>query len=498
MAAVLDLSIESLQLRLAECDQKIIYLEEQLNWFKRQLFGKRSERIVSDVHQNQLQFEGFVNTQPKNFQAQMVPAHQRKKPERKGQDKIQLPADLPVETTILDLPEKDKVCKETGVALVKIGEEVSYKLAFRPAVYYLKEIIRPKYIHPQKEEAGVRTALMPDSIFPKCRADESLLAEIAVKKFADHLPLYRIAEILKRDEIFISRKLLSQWIIRLGHMLLPLYELMKCKILESGNVYIDESPVKILGSPKMKQGYMWVIVGGHGANPPYRIYDFKNDRRHEHVREILGDYQGVLHSDKYGAYEVFTQKNKITWCPCWAHIRRKFFEAEAGDRELRKWVLSQIQKLFLLEESAWLKSEGDRLKIREAQEIPIIDALIDRLKKKLIEGKILPKSKFSDALGYFCSLIPYIKNYALYPHARLDNNVAERAIRPLTIGRKNWLFFGCAESGQSGGVLLSLVQTCRGLNINPRDYLEDVFRRLMGHKMQNLGELLPDQWQQTR
>ena len=264
------------------------------------------------------------------------------------------------------------------------------------------------------------------------------------------------------------------------------------------NIFIDESPVNMQDGTKVKQGYMWVLAGGQAADPPYRIYDFRENRRHEHVRDILGNYQGVLHSDKYGAYETFARENKIVWAPCWAHIRRKFFEAEAGDRPLREWVLEQIQELFRLEEHAWLQSAEERLKIRQEQEIPIIDALIDRIKKRLIEGKILPKSKFKEALGYFCSLIPHMKNYTLHPYARLDNNVAERAIRPLAIGRKNWLFFGSAESGQSGAVLLSLVQTCRGPKINPREYLEDVFRRLMGHNMQKIDDLLPDRWLRAR
>ena len=487
-------TIESLQNQLADRDQEIIYLQEQLEWLKRQIFGKKSERNISNINQEQLQLEGFADSEKAPEKTQTVPEHQRKKPNRNGQDKIQLPPDLPVETTILDLPEKEKVCKETGIPLVKIGEEVSYKLAHRPGSYYLKEIIRPKYAHPQKEEAGVMTALMPDAIIPKCRADESLLAEIAVKKFADHLPLYRIAEMFGRDGIVISRKLLSQWVVRLGNALIPLYGAMKKQILKSGNIFIDESPVKMQDGDRVTQGYMWVLVGGIGSDPPYRVYDFRENRRHEHVPQILGNYQGVLHSDKYGAYETFVKQNKIVWTPCWAHVRRKFFEAEAGDRDLRQWVLDQIQELFKLEETAWLQTEEERLRIRQEQEAPIIDAITERVKRRLTEGRILPKSKFKEALGYYCSLIPHLKNYTQHPFARIDNNVAERAIRPLAIGRKNWLFFGSAEGGQAAAVLLSLIQTCRGLKINPREYLEDVFRRLMGHNAQKLDELLPDRW----
>src|SRR5208283_4414685 len=158
----------------------------------------------------------------------------------------------------------------------------------------------------------------------------------------------------------------------------------------------------------------------------------------------------------------------------------------------------KMQTLFELEDVAWNQSPEDRLKIRDTQEIPIIDELIEKIKGRLLEGKVLPKSKFREALGYFCSLIPYLKNYTRYPNARMDNNVAERALRPLAIGRKNWLFFGSMEGGASAAVLLSLVQTCRGLEINPREYLEDLFRRFMSHPANRLDELLPDQWLLSR
>ena len=191
------------------------FLKEQLEWFKRQIFGKRSERVVGDVNSNQLILEGFENLQsPSEEKKKPVAAHDRRKPKRNGQDKITLPSDLPVKTTILDIPEEEKTCSETGVALVQIGVEVSHKLAHEPGSYYIKEIVRPKYAVPKNEEAGIITAELPDSLLPKCRADESLLAEIVTKKFADHLPLYRIEEILKREGIKISRKLLSQWVIR--------------------------------------------------------------------------------------------------------------------------------------------------------------------------------------------------------------------------------------------------------------------------------------------
>jgi transposase len=483
--------------QLAERDQKIAYLEEQIAWLKRQIFGQKSERIV-DAGSQQLKFDGFETADEQKTETQTIPAHERKKRTSTGEDAIKLPEDLPVETTVIDIPEEEKICKETGVPLKKIGEEVSHKLAHRSGSYYVKRIVRPKYAHPGQEEKGVIIAPMPDSILPKCRADESLLAEIITRKFVDHSPLYRIAEALGRERIFIGRRLLSQWVIAAGIALRPLYRAMKERILQGDRIHIDESPVDIFDSPKVRQGYMWVLVGGDGADPPYRLYDFYDNRKHEHVENILGSYSGVIHSDKYAAYETYIRKNGNVWCPCYSHIRRKFYEAEMGDPALRTWVLEQIQELFTIEETAWTLSSIERLQLRQSKAVPIIDALIDRVKTRLTTGFVLPKSKFKEALGYFCSLIPYLKNYTQHPSARLDNNPAERAVRPLAIGRKNWLFFGSMESGEAAAALLSLVQTCRALSINPRIYLEDVFRRIMGHSARKLHELLPDEWLKAR
>lgn len=505
MTAAPILDIEHLQKETAELrckvierDQKIIYLEEQLAWLKRQIFGKRSERIVSDLDRQQMTFEGFEEPQEEPEQTQTVPSHQRRKPKRNGQDAITLPPDLPVKTVFIDASEEEKVCPETGEPLVKIGEEVSHKLVHEPGNVYVKEIIRPKYAHPRKPEKGIVIAPMPDSILPRCRADDSLLAEIATKKFADHMPCYRISEEFRRYGIGISPKLLSSWIVACGLALEPLYNVMVKKILSGENIYIDESPVKLQAPGKCETAYLWVIVGGKEANPAYRIYNFRRNRRHDNVLDILEGYRGILHSDKYGAYQRLAEQKVITWCPCWSHIRRKFFEAEGGDPRFRDWVLRKIRYLFMLERVAWARSPEERLKIRQEKEVPIIDELVDKIKERLIDGKLLPKSKFREALGYFYSLVPYLKNYTRHPHSRLDNNVAERAIRPLAIGRKNWLFFGSPDGGKAGAILLSFVQTCRRLGINPREYLEDVFRRFWGHSAARLEELLPDQWHAAR
>lgn len=470
-------------------------LNEQLEWFKRQIFGKRSEKIIAN--DNQLTFENFELTEPnKSLKTKPVNGYDRQSSNRNGQDKLTLPENLPVEKVFLDVPEEQKICSETGNPLVKIGEEISRKLAHRPGSYFIKEIIRPKYAHPQRSENGITIVDLPESLLNRCQADDSFLADILVKKYADHLPLYRISEVLGRENIQISRQLLSQWVLRSAQALKPLYNEMQRQILDSGILFIDESPVKMLdpGAGETKFTYMWVMCGGKSNNPAYRVYNFRDNRRHHNAEQILKGFSGIVHSDKYGAYETLAQKKLFTWCPCWAHIRRKFFEAEHGDKEFREMVLDKIGKLFEIEKIGWDKSPEERLKLRQEQAEPIIDELTRAIKDKFLNGKVLPKSNFKEALGYYYSLVPYLKNYTLDPWAHLDNNICERAVRPLAIGRKNWLFLGNNEGGEAAAIILSLIQTCRNLNINPRIYLEDVMKRLMNHNSQKIAELLPDNW----
>lgn len=482
--------IENLKLQAAN-------LNEQLAWFTKQIFGKRSEKILSK--EEHPLFPGFELPPVPEKEKRQVPAHQRTINKTQS-SKLTFPDNLPIERTLIDLKENEKVCSETGKPLVKIGEDVTQKLAHKPGSYYIKEIVRPKYAALNEGEKTIIAADLPESLLPGCKVDESFLADILTKKFADHLPLFRQSEMLAREGINISRQLLTQWVIKAGFALKPLYNKMSKLILESENVFSDEVPVDMLcpGKGSVKQAYMWVLVGGKQTNPSHRIYHFRTDRSHIHAEEILRDYHGILHSDKYGAYEKLANRKQFIWCPCWAHIRRKFFEAEGGDPEFRQLILRKIKYLFMFERVAWNRSEDERLCIRTEKEIPIIDELIVLIKDKLVNGKALAKSKFKEALGYFCSLIPYLKNYTTSPFARLDNNVAERAVRPLALGRKNWLFLGSEEGGEAAAIILSLVQTCRSLNINPREYLEDVMRRLMSHPIQKIDELLPDQWIKAR
>ncbi len=487
--------IENLNQTITSLQGEVTRLNEQILWFQKQIFGPRSERFIP-LNSDENLLPGFIFPEPVIEEEPKKPSPQPRLRTKKNSNKLTFPDDLPIERTVLDLSEEEKICAVTGKALIKIGEDITQKLAHKPGSYYIKEIIRIKYASPNTDEGTIIAANLPETLLPRCKADESFLADILVKKFADHLPLYRQAEILSREGINISRQLLSQWVVKCGLALKPLFDEMSKLVLKSENVFIDEVPVDMLdpGKGSVQQAYMWVMVGGQEVNPAYRVYNFRTNRRHEHAIKLLSDYRGVLHSDKYGAYENLALKGGFTWCPCWVHIRRKFFEADSGDPEFCKTILRKIKYLFMLERVAWNRSEDERLRIRKEKEVPIIDEIIALVKNQLLNGKILAKSKFKEALGYTYGLIPFLKNYTLHSYARLDNNVAERAVRPLAIGRKNWLFLGNEEGGEAAAIILSLVQTCRSLKINPREYLEDVMRRIMSHSNQNLADLLPDNW----
>ena len=463
---------------------QLLAANAQLEWLKRQIFGKRSEKVISKEDQEQLLFEGFTLEEPQKQKTTPVKGHTRKK--NKGKDSITLPADLPIKKQVIDLSEEEKVCPQTKKPLEKIGEEITSKLAYKPGSYYIKQIIRPKYATP---EGSIKTAPLPESLLDRCQADESLLAHIIVQKYVDHIPLYRTSEILRRGDIWISRQTLCKWVMRCGKALKPIVEELQKQILQSKNIFVDETPIPLQAKGKTHQAYMWVIAGGKGSDPPYRTYHFRLTRKHEHAEKLLKNYQGTFHSDKYGCYEKLAKEKRFTWCPCYSHIRRKFFEAEGG--EFREKILRKIRYLFLYERVAWARSPEERLKIRLEKETVLIDELIQMAQEKLKDYRILPKSKLREALGYFLGLTPYLKNYTKHAEARLDNNVAERAIRPLALGRKNYLFIGSEEGGEVAAILYSLVQSCKAAGVNPQKYLEDVMKRLMSHNSQKLQELLP-------
>ncbi len=488
---------------LEEKEAENARLRRRIRLLEKALFGQRSERLVGDESGQSVFDELIAEVDELNRQLdrQEEEVEQRKKAiapkTRKKRRNLQelIPEDLPREETVLDVPEEDKVCLETGEHMVRIGEERTEKLAYRPGTYFVKVFVRPKYASPKNPSRGIVCRPAPDFAIPGGTFDESFLAWIAVDKCAYHLPLYRLEEKLRAAGIGVSRQTLSRLYMQTGEALRPIYDLMKAEILARGIIFTDDTPVQLQekGKGRTVTGRMWVYVGG-GVGPPYRVFDFTRDRRKKRPKEFLGKYKGYIHADAYGGYDDLFIQDGVHECGCWMHVRRKFVEAEDAPAELRDCVLRTIRNIYRYERLARKHGEDLLMAVRREKIGPLIELLFGRTAAALKNGEVLPKSAFAAAIGYMQNLGDTLKTFLENPHLRPDNGESERALRPLAIGRKNWLFAGSKAGGDATGILLSLIQSCRVLDIDPFAYLEDVLRRINGYNSNRLQELLPGNW----
>jgi len=482
-----------------ESSRQLKWLKRQLEWFKRQLFGRKSERLV-DACPDQLELPlDIPEPAPSEPDVVIVPEHVKRKPDKgKGEFTLTLPEDLPVEEIIHEPPEARRVCPKTGKAMVEIGSEVVDKLACRKNHYYLKRNIYKKYAVPGEPLSGVVQAPAPTCILNGSKFDVSFMADLVVEKYAFHQPLNRVQEGMAGFGITVSRQTLSTILMKLGESVIPLYDLMKRKAFEGGVLFTDDTPVKLIvkGARKAKTGRMWIYLAGKPNAPPYHVYDFTKDWRHEHPIEFLKEFEGVFHADAYEAYEkIDKNRNDVSWAACWAHARREFEKAlGSGDSAFCLGVLRLMRRLFLYERVAWSRGAEERLSIREEKEAPIVDELMTLLRDELNSPTLLPSSPRFKAINYMLSRRENFKVYLSDSDVRMDNNPAERALRKVCLGKKNWMFVGSAKAGKSAAALFSLVQTCRAMKINPREYLEDLFTRLLDHPAKRLEEFLPDKW----
>jgi len=484
----------------SELRSELTRLGEQLAWFQRQVFGRKSERLTDLPGATDL-LPGFESDAPAEppEESETVSSHTRRKVRRKGADTLDLPETLERVERLVDVPEAERVLSD-GTPMICIGEDRSEKLAFRPEEYYVLVTVRPKYAAPGDPRLGVLQEPMPPALIEGSKFDVSFLAHLVEEKFAYHMPLYRIAEKLAGRDIRVSRQVLASQLKTCGERVLPLFELMVERTLQQEVIFTDDSPVKLQQKGKCREARIWTYVGGGPNAPPYHIYQFSEDRGHRHPETFLADYRGVLHADAFGAYEKLHSdpKKPIQWAACWAHARREFEKARCGHDDLRLWILRHMRYLFMYERVAWQRDPDERLSIRQEREKPIVEEILSKLREALIERHLLPKSAMAKAVNYMLSRPENFMLYLDNPSLRMDNNVAERSLRKLTIGRKNWLFIGSPTAGESMAALLSLVQTCRAMDIRPHEYLTDLFTRLLDHPARRLAELLPDQWKQAR
>jgi transposase len=478
---------------------EISRLKEQFEWLKRQMFGQKSERFIDTPTKDELlpgfEIPAFITeiiTTP-------IPAHTRKvTTSGKDKFKVEIPEDLPREKEYKDIPEEKKTDPKTGAKLTKIGEEVVEKLAYRPGQYFVKQLVYPKYASKENPLFGVKQSPVEDCVITGSKFDSSFMAHVVTEKFGYHMPLYRINEKLSLQGIRITEQTLCGLVIRLGQEMQVLFDEMKKRLFEQGVVFTDDTPVDLVGTGtgKAKTARMWGCIGNLPNAPPYHLYEFSSDRCERHPMAFFKDFKGILHADAYSAYEKMDESDDyaLTWSACWSHARRKFENSQYGDEKFRLKILRKMRHLFMYERFAWAKKPEERLRIREEKEKPVVDEIYKMLRDKVKDSTLLPKSSIAEAIGYMLSREKNFRVYLSEPYARMENNTAERGVRKLVIGRKNWLFVGSPRSGKAMANLLSLVQSCRAMGIDPQVYLEDIFKRLPAWPHKNLAELLPDQW----
>jgi len=480
---------ESLHIELAQLKSDNLYLKHELDKLKRMLFGSKSERFVGDQNPSQLSL-GFDIGTPVTIEAEReTVTYDRKKPVEKPvtvHSRAPLPAHLPRKEEVIE-PDEDI----TGGR--KIGEEITEVLEYTPGQLYVRRIVRPRYVLP-REEKSIVIADLPSLPIPKGNAGASLIAHIMISKFSDHLPFYRQVQMFKRYGVHIAESSINDWFSSGCDLLEPLYGKLSGLLVSSTYLMADETPIAVLDKDKpgtTHRGYHWVYY-----SPMDKIvgFHYQKGRGREGPATFLKDFRGTLQTDGYSAYDSFEKPGEIYLLSCMAHARRKFDEARNNDRQRAEYVLSKMQELYTIERKcreAGLDYDA-RKQERQEEALPILEELEIWLKANLPE--VLPKSAIGQAIAYTLGLWWRLKRYVEDGRYEIDNNLIENAIRPVALGRKNYLFAGSHEAAQRAAMIYSFLGTCKLNHVNPEVWLTDVLNRLPEHKANRLEELLPHIW----
>jgi transposase len=479
-------------------EKQVSVLLEQIRHLRQLLFGQRSEKLPMDSTTVQLPLFDLPEPEQIEPAKMVVETHERKKPGRKP-----LPPELPRVEIVHDLPEEEKVCA-CGCQLSRIGEEISEQLDIVPAKIQVLRHIRPKYACRAcegVEDNGptVRIAPPAPQIIPKSIASPGLLAHVLTGKFVDHLPFYRQEKMFERLGVDIGRATLCNWAMKAAEACVPLVNLIRDEILEARVINIDETTVQVLAEPgraPTSTSYMWLFRRGDPQKPAL-IYQYHPTRAGDVAREFLGDFKGVIQTDGYSGYGFLNHQAGVRHAGCWAHVRRKFMEVIKAQGKNHKsgsadQALATIQQLYALEKEARrLKLDpGALLALRQQQARPILNTFHLWLLKRSVQTP--PKGLLGKAINYALAQWDRLLVYLDEPMLTPDNNLAENAIRPFVLGRKNWLFAGTPKGAEASALLYSLIETTKANNCEPYSYLRHVFENLpRANTLSDYEALLP-------
>jgi transposase len=479
---------QTLTSELKQLKTDYLFLKHELDKLKRMIFGSKSERFIGANDSAQLML-GLTIAPPEPLEpATETVTYERKKATKedlKIHSRQPLPSHLPRIEVLIE-PTEDT----TGAK--KIGEEITEVLEYTPGKLYVKRYIRPKYVMPQ--EKGIVVGELPSLPIPKGNAGASLISHIIISKFVDHLPFYRQVQMFKRLDVAIAESTINDWFKSGCTLMEPLYQNLVEQVVRGSYLMADETPIPVLDRDKpgtTHQGYHWVYY-----SPLEKLvcFDYQKGRGREGPVNFLKDFRGTLQTDGYVGYDIFENKEGYTMLSCMAHARRYFEQAKDNDPQRAEYVLSQIQKLYQVERIAHEEafSFEARKQIRQQESLPVLLELEDYLKKNIIE--ILPKSAIGVAIGYALGRWNRLKRYIDDGRYEIDNNPIENSIRPVALGRKNYLFAGSHQAAQCAAMIYSFLGSCKKNDVNPSDWLTDVLTRLPDHKANRLHELLPHNW----
>jgi transposase len=480
-----------------------LLLKEQNDWIQRQLFGTRSERFVPIPQEQQTLFSnevGASNGYDVTVTPILDPAHKQKLHKRitapKGHGWGVIPDHL--ERVDIHVPLSDE--QKKGVAektLVQIREEITERIAIRPQSLYVKRFIRPIFAMTDSEgNKTIVTAPLPESPIEKGRADLSILIYLAVSKFVDHLPLDRIRKIFLRQGVRLQTSTLCDWLESLHDLLLPVYLAMADAVKKCDLVHTDDTVVRVVRSDKKRKthkGRMWVYIGnGHS------VYEYSPTRGGIHPSKFLLDFKGKLQADGYAGYNAVTERSTVLRVGCHAHARRYFEKALPHFPEAREMMI-MYQDLFRIEQIATEENATIEIRrsIRQEKSKPLLMKMKEWMDLKLNSG-VLPKSSLGVAIHYALGQWETLEVFLDDGNLPLSNNISERAMRGVVMGRNNYLFFGSEEAAKRGAVFYSVLHSCVCLGINPEVYLHDVIEKMETLSHKRILELTPAGWLAAR
>jgi transposase len=476
---------------------RVSELEAQLKWFQSQIFGRKSERrLAGDSKYIQLTLGSLLEEETPPAPTETVKEYQRRiKPEKLSESSedesgLRFSSDVPVKTIPLK-PEEVADLKE-GEDYEVIGEKVTHRLAQRPASYVVLKYVRPVV---KLKSDKVISHPAPEGVFDRSFADVSLVAGILVDKFQYHLPLYRQHQRLAAGGVTISRQTLTNFVARAADLLAPIYYAQLSSILQSKVLAMDETPIKAgqASKGKLHQGFFWPLYGDKDEV----AFPYGATRALTQAQEILGEFAGTLVTDGYGVYSRYTSKvTGVSHATCWAHTRRKFIEAESSDPRRCQKALEYIRVLYEIEESVREGEPAEILRARRERSLPIVEEFFEWLGTELTDLTILPSSPFSKAVTYAIERKASFSVYLSDPAVPIDTNHLERALRPIPMGRKNWLFCWTEVGAEYVGKIQSLLVTCRLHGINPYTYFVDVLQRISITKAADVADLTPVRWKE--